>query len=303
MVTSLPPVSIGIPFFNAERFLLDAIKSVFAQTHEDWELILMDDGSSDRSLDIAHSIHDPRVRVYSDGENKKLAARLNEIRSLSRHDFMARMDADDLMATDRIEKQLAFMFEHPEIDLVTTGVCSITDDSVPYGIRVPKAGHLPTPYQVLSGQHGIVHAAVLGKRDWFFRNPYDPTDHWGEDYRLWVRASLERDLSVGFIREPLYFYREEGSANSKKMLTGQRMRREVIRASGREMVGSARAGALLGKSFLKSLAIGCAAATGSTQRIVRLRSPVVDQDRLRAVQAQITQISSVRLPLVAACWE
>lgn len=296
MVTSLPPVSIGIPFFNAERFLLDAIKSVFAQTHEDWELILMDDGSSDRSLEIARSIDDPRVRVYSDGENKKLAARLNEIHSLARHDFIARMDADDLMATDRIEKQLALMFEHPEIDLVTTGVCSITDDSVPYGIRVPQADHALTPYHVLSGQHGIVHAAVLGKRDWFFRNPYDPTDHWAEDYKLWVRASLKRDLSVGFIRKPLYFYREEGSANAHKMLTGQRIGREVIRANGREMVGPFRTGALLGKSMLKSLFIGVAAASGSTRRIVRLRSPHIDQDDLRSVQVQIRQISDVNLP-------
>src|SRR5690606_37160220 len=175
----------------------------------------------------------------------------------------------------------------------------ITDDSVPYGIRVPQGGRLPTPYQVLSGQHGILHAAVLGRRDWFVRNPYDPTDHWGEDYRLWVRATLKRDLSVGFIREPLYFYREEGSANARKMLTGQRMRREVIRANGREMAGLARTGALLGKSLLKSLAIGCAAATGSIKQIVRLRSPMVEQDRLRAVQEQIAGVSSVSIPLVA----
>ena len=66
MTSSLPPVSIGLPFFNAERFLIDAVKSVFAQTHQDWELILMDDGSTDRSLEIAKSIRDPRVRVYSD---------------------------------------------------------------------------------------------------------------------------------------------------------------------------------------------------------------------------------------------
>src|SRR5690554_4188978 len=94
----LPSVSIGIPFFNAEAYLLDAIKSVFAQTHQNWELILLDDGSTDRSLEIARSIDDPRVRVYSDGQNKHLAARLNEIARLARYEYLARMDADDLMA-------------------------------------------------------------------------------------------------------------------------------------------------------------------------------------------------------------
>lgn len=296
MVTKLPFVSIGIPFYNAERFLLDAIRSVFAQTHEDWELILMDDGSSDRSLEIARSINDSRVRVFSDGNNKKLAARLNEIHGLVRHDFIARMDADDLMATDRIEKQLRCLLAQPDIDLVTTAVCSMTDESVPYGVRVPAKDHVLTPYGVLSGQHGIVHAAVLGRKDWFLRNPYDPSDHWAEDYKLWVRASLKRDLSVGFIREPLYFYREEGSANARKMLTGQRMGREVIRANGREMVGPTRTGVLLGRSMLKSLVIGVAAASGSTRRIVRLRSPQIDQDDLRSVRCHIRQISSVNMP-------
>lgn len=201
MASDLPAVSIGIPFFNAERFLLDAIKSVFAQTHEDWELILMDDGSSDRSLEIARSIDDPRVRVYSDGQNKKLAARLNEIHGLAKHDFIARMDADDLMATDRIEKQLRCLLARPDIDLVTTGVCSMTDHSVPYGLRVPEPEHVLTPYGVLSGQHGIVHASLLGRRDWFLRNPYDTSDHWAEDYKLWVRArrSPARSASGPFV--------------------------------------------------------------------------------------------------------
>src|SRR5699024_12652561 len=82
---SMPAISIGLPFYNAEEFLLDSIKSIFAQTYQNWELILIDDGSTDNSLSIAQSIDDPRVRLYSDGKNKKLAARLNEIAKLARH--------------------------------------------------------------------------------------------------------------------------------------------------------------------------------------------------------------------------
>jgi glycosyltransferase involved in cell wall biosynthesis len=75
------PVSIGISFYNCERFLPDAIRSVFAQTYQDWELILVDDGSTDRSLEIARSVNDPRVRVISDG--------LNQLISESSYDFIA----------------------------------------------------------------------------------------------------------------------------------------------------------------------------------------------------------------------
>jgi len=62
-------ITIGMPFYNAEKYLADAIRSVFAQTYQDWELILMDDGSTDQSLEIAKSVDDPRVRVFSDGKN------------------------------------------------------------------------------------------------------------------------------------------------------------------------------------------------------------------------------------------
>lgn len=290
MVTCLPPVSIGIPFYNAERFLLDAIRSVFAQTHEDWELILMDDGSSDRSLEIARSVDDPRVRVYSDGKNKKLAARLNEIHALARHDFVARMDADDLMATDRIEKQLRLLMARPDVDLVTSGVCSISDDSVPYGMRLPQQGHVLSPYRVLSGGHGIVHAAVVGRAGWFKRNPYDPSDFWAEDYKLWVRSARNRDLSVAHIREPLYFYREEGSATTEKMLAGQRISRGVVRENGVQMIGPARTGYLLGRSYLKSVVTIVLGSVGATRHVVRARSPDASAEELDKVQEQIRKI-------------
>jgi glycosyltransferase involved in cell wall biosynthesis len=72
-------MTIGIPFYNAEAYLGDAIRSIFAQTYHDWELILVDDGSTDRSLEIARAVRDPRVRVISDGQNRRLPYRLNQI--------------------------------------------------------------------------------------------------------------------------------------------------------------------------------------------------------------------------------
>ena len=105
MDSGLPSLTIGIPFFNAEATLLDAVRSVFAQTHQDWELLLVDDGSTDRSLELARSIDDPRVRVYSDGRNKRLAARLNEISRLARFDHVARMDADDVCLPERLARR------------------------------------------------------------------------------------------------------------------------------------------------------------------------------------------------------
>lgn len=103
-------ITIGIPFYNAEAYLADAIKSVLAQTFKEWELILVDDGSSDNSLKIAKEFEkkDSRIRVISDGLNKKLPARLNQIINKARFNIIARMDADDLMDIERSEKQYFF---------------------------------------------------------------------------------------------------------------------------------------------------------------------------------------------------
>ena len=99
-------VTIGIPFYNASQFLEYAIKSVINQTYTNWELILVDDGSTDDSLSIARSFNDQRIKILSDGVNKGLVSRLNEIILNSRGSYIARMDADDIMHFERIEKQI-----------------------------------------------------------------------------------------------------------------------------------------------------------------------------------------------------
>jgi len=129
-------ISIGIPFFNAEKFLEDAIKSVLVQTFQDWELILVDDGSTDRSLEIARSFVDSRIRIISDGYNRRLPYRLNQIISEAKYDIIARMDADDLMAVDRLEKQIKVLTKNPEIDLVVTSLYSIGNKNEILGKRI-----------------------------------------------------------------------------------------------------------------------------------------------------------------------
>lgn len=229
----LPSVTIGIPFFNAESTLLDAVRSVFAQTHQSWELLLVDDGSSDRSLEIARSIDDPRVTVYSDGRNKRLAARLNEIVGLAKFDFIARMDADDLMCRDRIERQLRVLVERAEVDLVSAGVVSVSGASMVTGIRCVPPGHAVEPDAVLAGHSGIVHAAALARREWFLRNRYDESLKVSQDTDLWIRACANGDLRAEILPIPLYFYREDGNVTYAKLREAYRVHRRSIRAASR----------------------------------------------------------------------
>tara|TARA_B110000967_G_C18839609_1_gene538630 strand:- start:795 stop:1661 length:867 start_codon:yes stop_codon:yes gene_type:complete len=212
-----PYVTVAIPFYNAEKYLMDAIKSVFAQTYLNWELILVDDGSTDNSLSIANSIKDNRVSVYSDGKNKKLATRLNEIAHLAKYDFIARMDADDMMAPEKLEIQMKILQENSSLDLVTTGAISVRDD-------MSYIGHRGDSYNCVSledlayKRKGVLHAALLGRKEWFLRNPYNANLKVAQDFSLWVTAASKSDFNIRGLKEPLYYYREEGNVKASKML-------------------------------------------------------------------------------------
>src|SRR5690606_41692456 len=106
--------------------------------------ILVDDGSTDRSLEIARSFVDSRIRIISDGFNRRLPYRLNQIINEAEYDIIARMDADDLMAVDRLEKQIKVLNENPKIDLVVTSLYSIGNKNEILGKRIFSIHHIKT---------------------------------------------------------------------------------------------------------------------------------------------------------------
>jgi glycosyltransferase involved in cell wall biosynthesis len=240
------PVTIGLPFYNAENYLLDAVRSVFAQTYTDWELILIDDGSTDNSLDIAKSIKDPRVQVYSDGKNKKLAYRLNQIVELAKYEYIARMDADDLMSPTRIEEQVNILNNNPNFDLVSTGVISIKNNLEIIGVRGIDYENV-TLKDLLHKRIGVVHAAILGKKSWFERNKYNTKLKVAQDYDLWLRAAANNDFNIKLIKKPLYYYREEGNTTYEKLKNAYINERKMyLKYAGKDKYQ------LILKSYLKS---------------------------------------------------
>jgi glycosyltransferase involved in cell wall biosynthesis len=219
-------VTIAIPFFNADKYLEDAIRSVFAQTYQDWELLLIDDGSTDGSLTIAKSIKDTRVRVISDGLNKKLAARLNEVTKLAKYDYIARMDADDLMSPDRIKTQMDLFKKNKDIDLISTGVYSILNNEDLIGYRGSNFSNY-TFEDILYRRKGFVHAALIAKKEWYKRNTYNESLPFAQDRDLWLKSSKNNDFKALSIKEPLYFYREEDNVTKGKLLSAYRLERKM----------------------------------------------------------------------------
>src|SRR5690606_36336256 len=221
-------ISIGIPFFNAEKYLEDAIKSVLAQTFKNWELILVDDGSTDRSLEIAQSFVDPRIRIISDGYNRRLPYRLNQIINEAKYDLIARMDADDLMAVDRLEKQVKVLNENPEIDLVVTSLYSIGNKNEILGKRI-FSNHQMQPKGILQGLTNLLHPSLLARKAWCQRNLYQIDNCLAEDYELWLSAAIKNDFNYLVMQEPLYYYREVENVKKEKMVRGYNNQIKVIK--------------------------------------------------------------------------
>src|SRR5208283_1397929 len=163
-----PAISIGIPFKDPGPFFEMAIKSVFAQTFHNWELILVDDGSCDDSLALARTLQDARVRVFSDGICRGLSTRLNQIAELAQAPYCARMDADDIMHPERIEKQYKLLCISNDNSVLGTAAYSIDAQS-------QVVGGKPVPMKSLSGfgvRHSFVHPSIAASTAWFRSNPY-----------------------------------------------------------------------------------------------------------------------------------
>ena len=270
-------VTIGIPFLNARRSLAAAVRSVFAQTHHDWELLLVDDGSTDGSIDVVRHLDDPRVRLVQDASHRGLCARLNQIAVMARGTYLARMDADDVMHPERIERQLGLLGADPGLDLVDTATFTVGDDLAPLGVRGDQP--LDSRPEAVLRAGLLIHPTVTGRAEWFRRNPYDPTFVRAEDRELWIRTcATTRFARLG---EPLFFYREGPAGNLGNYLRTERTVRAILRRYGPPLVGMRRTRLLVMRSRLKSMAYRVGTRFGLQGRLISRRNRRLEPAEMR----------------------
>lgn len=255
-MNSFSMITVGIPIYNAEEYLDNAIKSVLAQSYPHWELILVNDGSTDGSVDIAKKYLeiDSRIRLIDDGLNKKLPARLNQIIKEAKYEYIARMDADDLMAVDRLKKQIELLVNNPTIDLVTTGMYSIDNNNNILGKRILKNQRM-TSVEMLGGLTNLLHASLLAKKDWCLRNLYIEDNALAEDYELWLSSNIKNDLNYFVLEEPLYYYREGENVKKEKMIKGYNTQIEVINRYYTGVISKYSKNKIVFKFFLKKIIV------------------------------------------------
>lgn len=183
-----PLVTVAMSVHNAASTLRAALRSILWQTFSDWELILVDDGSTDQTSLILGQIHDDRIHVVQgDGGRKGLAERLNQCIGLARGKYFARMDADDVAYPERFERQVRYLENHSEVDLLGHGAILFKGSDEVLGIYPTACVHEEICRCPWWG-FPLAHPTWMGKRLWFVRHRYRSDLTKGQDQELLLRS-------------------------------------------------------------------------------------------------------------------
>ncbi|MGO9444876.1 MAG: glycosyltransferase family 2 protein [Thiobacillaceae bacterium] len=182
-----PDVSILLSYRNSENTLAQALRSIIGQTFENWELILIDDGSTDQSNEVVQALADERFRRYGDHICRGLAARLNEGIDYAQGDLIARMDADDISFPERLATQVAFLRDHPQIDLLAVSALLLGENDEPVGVLPAGLEHRDICRRPWLG-FPMPHPTWMGRKAWFRQYRYDIKARKAQDQELLYRA-------------------------------------------------------------------------------------------------------------------
>ncbi len=182
-----PRISVVMSVYNGERHLEEAVASILNQSFSDFEFIIINDGSTDRTVEIIESFSDSRIRLIHNDGNIGLTKSLNKGIELSNGEFIARMDADDISLPERFKKQIDFLDAHPEIGITGTNVRAIGENSKPkYKIKYPENHWLI--YWSLLFSNPMCHPSVMIRKEVLNKyGNYNSQLKSSQDFELWSR--------------------------------------------------------------------------------------------------------------------
>jgi glycosyltransferase involved in cell wall biosynthesis len=199
-------VTVLMPAYNAMPYLPAALDSVLWQKCKDFRLIIVDDGSTDGSVEFLRSVRDPRISVLRNERKLGLANSLNRGLALVESEYLARMDADDIILPDRLERQMSYLDRHPDIGACGTDIIpfSGTDLLKPYIYprRHEQIAPLLLFFNSMPHASSMLRVSVLRGSGLGYRNTF----HHAEDYDLWWRFT--EVAKVATIAAPVYLYRQ-----------------------------------------------------------------------------------------------
>lgn len=218
-------ISVILPVYNGERFIKDSIDSILNQTHKDFELIIINDCSTDKTLSIIEKFHDNRIKIINNKINKGIVYSLNKGITEAKGDYIARMDADDICDLHRLEYQYNYIVNH-NVDLVGTSYVEINENNdVIDKIVLPETNDEIKATLLL--KNCIAHPSILIKTNILKHNQYSNNYKYAEDYELWTR--LMNNITFYNLPIPLLKYRINYSGMTMKANKDIKERIDVLK--------------------------------------------------------------------------
>jgi glycosyltransferase involved in cell wall biosynthesis len=209
----MPKVTVVIPAYNAMRYLPETMETALAQTFIDFEVLVVNDGSTDHTAEWVSQVTDPRVRIVSQ-ENKGLAGARNTGIAHAKGEYIAYLDADDLWEPTKLEKQVRCLDENPEVGLVYTWTALADQDGKSTGRVISSHAEGNVWQELIEFNMVCCGSTPLIRRSCFdvvglFSPDVSPSDDWD----MWLR--IANKFSFGVVKEPLIRYRQHPSNSSK----------------------------------------------------------------------------------------
>jgi len=229
-MVSIPKISVVMPAYNAAAHLDEAISSILGQTFQDFEFIVINDGSTDATASILkrYAEIDSRIQVHHQ-ENQGMISALNRGCRLARGQYIARMDADDISLPQRFEKQLEYIERHPQIGMLGTWIFNVDEKGLVIDTWCPPTNSKMVKWTNFFGVC-VAHPSVLMRREVLEKlDFYRPEAVHGEDVDLWLRASSVTEF--GNVPEILLKYRLWSASTHQVGLQIRRERHVQLLAS------------------------------------------------------------------------
>lgn len=219
-------VTVLLPTYQSEKYLQETVESVLHQTFSDFELLVIDDASTDNTLKILHTFQDFRIRIMQ-GPCKGLAEALNKGMQYANGEYIARIDADDMMTPQRLEKQVIYMDAHPSV-----AVCGGWQQyfGLSTFLHAPPESYQQCRANLLF-RCDLCHSTLMLRKDVFLQNHlFYNSDYAAEDFELWTRVLDFGEITN--LSQILGYYREDGeSITSQKKEVLNRQQSKIIAAT------------------------------------------------------------------------
>lgn len=214
-------ISVVMSVYNGERYLVEAIDSILNQTYSDFEFIIINDCSTDKTAEILQSYNDARIKIINNDENLRLPASLNKGLRLAKGKYIARMDADDIALPDRFEKQISYLEKNQEVAVIGGSLIVFNEQEGEIYTQKADCNELLDKYYLIPSP--ILHPTAMLRKSmtvdegYFYNEKYTSA----QDYDLWLRIAKKHKINN--IADIVLKYRVHSNSISQQRKEEQQM--------------------------------------------------------------------------------